>query len=254
MKAKRIVPCMDIRYGKVVKGVRFENVADVDDPLVLCEYYDSTGADVLVFYDIAVSVEGKAPFFDLIKQVKDKIKTPLMVGGGIKSESDIDRLREIGASFVSINTGAINDPSFIDRASKKYGSGILTLSIDAKLVDGKYKVFTNAGTKDTGMDALNWAKELEGRGAGELVVNSIDTDGVKKGYDLKMLESMLNTVKIPIVASGGAGKKEDFLALFRELPDIDAALGASVFHYKEINIAELKKYLGENGIPVNMEA
>ena len=252
MKIKKIVPCMDIKGGKIVKGVNFEGIREIADPIEMAEFYNKSGADELIFYDIAASVEGKGIFVELIKEVKSKVTIPLVVGGGISTLSDVDLAIECGASKVSINTGAINNPEILKEAADKYGGEKVMLSMDIKRVDGKFMIFRGAGRENTGIDAIEWAKKCVALGAGELVVNSIDTDGVKGGFDLEMLKAISDVVSVPIVASGGAGKKEHFAELFKEIPEIETGLAASVFHLKEVDIKELKIYLKGQGICVNI--
>ena len=251
MITKRIIPCLDIRDGRVVKGVNFENVRSVDDPVALARFYNESCADELVFYDITASVEKRPLFTDVLTRVARCIFIPLTVGGSINSVDDFDRVLKAGADKVSVNSGAIARPELIDEAAKKYGDQCVVLSIDARRVDGKYRVFAKGGRVDTGMDALEWAAQGESRGAGELVLNSIDTDGVKRGFDLEMLSDMAARVKIPIIASGGAGCREDFRELF-QLEGVDAGLAASIFHFREIEIMDLKRYLAECGIHVRI--
>ncbi|MGI6192314.1 MAG: imidazole glycerol phosphate synthase subunit HisF [Christensenellales bacterium] len=252
MLTKRIIPCLDIKNGRVVKGKNFEGLQDVDDPVALAAYYNQSGADELVFYDITASAEGRSLFTDVLMNVAREIFIPLTVGGNINDVSDFDRVLKCGADKVSVNTGAIRDPSLILCAAKKYGVQCVVLSIDAKRVDGKFTVFAKGGRENTGMDAIEWAKQGERSGAGELVVNSIDTDGVKQGFDLEMLSAICAAVRIPVIASGGAGRKEHFSTLFCEVPGVDAGLAASIFHRKELTIRELKEYLQSEGIPVRL--
>ena len=247
MLAKRIIPCLDVRAGRVVKGTNFKNIADVEDPVVLAQYYNDSGADELVFYDITASVEGRPLFTSVLERVASQIFIPLTVGGSINTVEDFDRVLHAGADKVSVNSGAIRCPELIDAGAKKYGSQCVVLSIDAARVGGHFHVFTKGGREDTGMDALDWAAEGVSRGAGEIVLNSIDTDGVKEGFDLEMLAALSARVDVPIIASGGAGKREDFAELFR-LPGVDAGLAASIFHSKQVQIRELKQYLVENGV------
>ena len=251
MITKRIIPCLDIRDGRVVKGVNFENVKSVEDPVALAQFYNESGADELVFYDITASVEKRPLFTDVLTRVAQRIFIPLTVGGSINSVADFDRVLKAGADKVSVNSGAIAHPELIDEAAKKYGNQCVVLSIDAKRVDGQYRVFAKGGRVDTGMDALEWAAQGEARGAGELVLNSIDTDGVKRGFDLEMLAAVAARVKIPIIASGGAGRMEDFQELFA-LEGVDAGLAASIFHFREIEIMDLKRYLAGCGVNVRM--
>ena len=250
MLAKRIIPCLDVRGNKVVKGVNFEGVKDVSDPVALAEFYNEAGADELVFYDITASFEERELFTDILKQVAKKIFIPLTVGGGINTVSDFDRVLKAGADKVSVNSGAIRNPDLINNAAKKYGDQCVVLSMDVKRVDGVFTVFAKGGRENTGINAIEWAKEGYNRGAGELVVNSIDTDGIKKGFDIEMLDAICNVVDIPIIASGGAGCAEDFVTLFKKLKKVDAGLAASIFHFKQLEISELKKILSQNNIPV----
>lgn len=251
MITKRIIPCLDVRNGRVVKGVNFEGIQDVASPVELAHFYNDSGADELVFYDITASFENRSLFTDALKQVAGEIFIPLTVGGGINTLDDFDRVLKCGADKVSVNSGAINDPSLIERAAKKYGDQCVVLSMDIKRVDGKFHVFSKGGRIDTGIDALEWAKRGENSGAGELVVNSIDTDGVKQGFDIEMLQRISDLVTIPVIASGGAGKKEDFLELFRA-NCADAGLAASIFHFKEVDIMDLKRYLNNNNIEMRI--
>ncbi len=251
MITKRIIPCLDVRNGRVVKGVNFEGIQDVASPVELAHFYNDSGADELVFYDITASVEGRGLFTDALTQVASEIFIPLTVGGGINTLEDFDRVLKCGADKVSVNSGAIKDPSIIEKAAKKYGDQCVVLSMDIKRVDGKFHIFSKGGRIDTGIDALEWAKMGESNGAGELVVNSIDTDGVKQGFDLEMLQKISDLVSIPVIASGGAGKKEDFLELFRA-GVADAGLAASIFHFKELSIMDLKRYLNENNIEMRI--
>ena len=251
MITKRIIPCLDVRNGRVVKGVNFEGIQDVASPVELAHFYNDSGADELVFYDITASFENRSLFTDALKQVAGEIFIPLTVGGGINTLDDFDRVLKCGADKVSVNSGAINDPSLIERAAKKYGDQCVVLSMDIKRVDGKFHVFSKGGRIDTGIDALEWAKRGENSGAGELVVNSIDTDGFKQGFDIEMLQKISDLVTIPVIASGGAGKKEDFLELFRA-NCADAGLAASIFHFKEVDIMDLKRYLNNNNIEMRI--
>ena len=248
MITKRIIPCLDVKDGRVVKGVNFLGVADVSSPIKLAEYYSRCGADELVFYDITASVEGRALFTDILKEVASKIFIPLTVGGGINTLDDFDRVLKCGADKVSVNSGAIKDPTLVREAAKKYGDQCVVLSVDVKRVDGRFTVFAKGGRENTGMDALEWIKKCVGMGAGEIVVNSIDTDGVKKGFDIEMLDAVCNIVDIPVIASGGAGGAEDFVTLFKTLPKVDAGLAASIFHFGEVQISDLKKLLSSENI------
>ena len=250
MITKRIIPCLDVRDGRVVKGVNFEGLRDVSSPVELGKYYSDAGADELVFYDIAASFEGRKLFTDILTEVARQIFIPLTVGGGINTVDDFDRVLKCGADKVSVNSGAIKNPDLINQAAEKYGNQCVVLSVDAKRVDGSYHVFLNGGRIDTGMDALEWIRDGVKRGAGEVVLNSIDTDGVKQGFDLEMLAAVNALVKVPVIASGGAGSIEDFVTLFHEIPDISAGLAASIFHFGEVKIEDLKARLQEEGIPV----
>ena len=252
MITKRIIPCLDVRNGKVVKGVNFEGVRDVADPVEMARFYNESGADELVFYDITASVEGRSLFTDVLRRVASCIFIPLTVGGGIRTLEDFDRVLHCGADKVSVNSGAIRDPDLIEAGAKRYGDQCVVLSMDVKRVDGAFHVFLNGGRIDTGIDALAWAKEGVERGAGELVVNSIDTDGVKGGFDLEMLDAIAARVNVPIIASGGAGRMEDFSELFSH-PGMDAGLAASIFHFREVEIRELKKYLRSCGVEVRLQ-
>lgn len=251
MLAKRIIPCLDVRNGRVVKGTNFTSLADVHDPVLLAEKYSKSGADELVFYDITASYEKRSLFTEILNKVAEKVFIPLTVGGGINSLDDFDRVLKNGADKVSVNTGAIRDKSLISRAAKIYGDQCVVLSMDVKRCGGKFAVFAEGGRVDTGIEAVEWAKFAEGNGAGEIVVNSIDTDGVKKGFDIEMLKAITAAVNIPVVASGGAGSVEHFIQLFKCV-NVDAGLGASVFHYDEIQIHDLKAALKSNGIEVRL--
>ncbi len=251
MITKRIIPCLDVRHGRVVKGVNFEGIQDVASPVELAHFYNDSGADELVFYDITASFEGRGLFTDALTQVASEIFIPLTVGGGINTLDDFDRVLKCGADKVSVNSGAIKDPSLIEKAAKKYGDQCVVLSMDIKRVDGSFHIFSKGGRIDTGIDAFEWAKRGQESGAGELVVNSIDTDGVKQGFDLEMLQKISDLVSIPVIASGGAGKKEDFLELFKA-GCADAGLAASIFHFKEVNIWDLKRYLNDNNIEMRI--
>ena len=252
MIAKRIIPCLDVRDGRVVKGTNFEGLRDVNSPVALAEFYNESGADELVFYDITASAQGRKLFADTLKKVAEKIFIPLCVGGGISTLDDFDRVLKSGADKVSVNSGAIKDVSLIGREAKKYGSQCVVLSMDVKRVNGVFTVFANGGRVNTNINAEEWAKRGEGEGAGELVINSIDTDGVKNGFDIEMLKSIGEKLTVPVVASGGAGRAEDFTDLFTKLPFVSAGLAASVFHFGEVSIKELKKKLSRDGISVRM--
>ena len=251
MISKRIIPCLDVRDGRVVKGVNFEGVRDVADPVEMAKFYNDTGADELVFYDITASFEGRKLFADLLRDVASQVFIPLTVGGGINTLDDFDRVLKCGADKVSVNSGAIKDPTLIERAAKKYGDQCVVLSMDVKRVDGSFHLFAKGGREDTGIDALEWAVRGVESGAGELVVNSIDTDGVKRGFDLEMLDAVAARCKVPIIASGGAGCKEDFAGLF-EHDGMDAGLAASIFHTRQLMIPDLKRYLQDCGVEVRI--
>jgi cyclase len=251
MLAKRIIPCLDVKDGRVVKGKNFTSLSDVENPVTLAERYSSSGADELVFYDITASAEGRKLFSGILKDVASKVFIPLTVGGGINTVDDFDRVLKCGADKVSINSGAIKNPKLIYESAKKYGSQCVVLSMDVKRVDGKFVVFSKGGREVTPLTAVEWAKFGEDSGAGELVVNSIDTDGVKGGFDIEMLEKIVNAVNIPVVASGGAGSIQHFIDLFKRV-DVGAGLGASVFHFGEIEIKSLKQELKNSGIEVRL--
>ena len=252
MITKRIIPCLDVKGGRVVKGVNFEGLNDVSSPVVLARYYSECGADELVFYDITASYEERALFTDILREVAETIFIPLTVGGGINTLSDFDRVLKCGADKVSVNSGAIKNPLLIREAAEKYGSQCVVLSADIKRVDGEFRVFSKGGREDTGMEAISWIKKSVGLGAGEVVVNSIDTDGVKGGFDIELLRAVCEAVNVPVIASGGAGAVSHFTELFHEIPDIDAALAASVFHFGEIKIPELKAEMQKNNITVRL--
>ncbi len=251
MITKRIIPCLDVRNGRVVKGKNFEGIQDVSDPVEMAKFYNREGADELVFYDITASVEERGLFTDILRKVASEIFIPLTVGGGINTLEDFDRVLKCGADKVSVNSGAIRNPNIIGQAAKKYGDQCVVLSMDIKRVDGVFRLFAKGGRENTGIDALQWAVDGVNSGAGELVVNSIDTDGVKGGFDLELLDAIAARVNVPIIASGGAGKMEDFSELFSH-EGIDAGLAASIFHYKEIGIEDLKKYLRDQGVEVRL--
>ncbi|MBO5598213.1 MAG: imidazole glycerol phosphate synthase subunit HisF [Oribacterium sp.] len=252
MITKRIIPCLDVRDGRVVKGVNFEGLRDINNPVELGKYYSNCGADELVFYDITASFEGRKLFTDILTKVASEIFIPLTVGGGINTVDDFDRVLKCGADKVSVNSGAIKNPDLINEAAQKYGNQCVVLSVDAKRVDGSFHVFLNGGRVDTGMDALKWIEDGVKRGAGEVVLNSIDTDGVKQGFDLEMLKAVNAIVKVPVIASGGAGSIQDFVTLFKEIPDMSAGLAASIFHFGEVKIDDLKITLRDEGIPVRL--
>lgn len=250
MITKRIIPCLDVRNGRVVKGINFEGLHDVSSPVELGKYYSDHGADELVFYDITASAEGRGLFTDILRKVAENIFIPLTVGGGINSLEDFDRVLKCGADKVSVNSGAIRNPGLVEEAARRYGNQCVVLSVDVKRVDGVFRVFAKGGRENTGMDALEWIKRCEDMGAGEIVVNSIDTDGVKKGFDLEMLAAVCELVSVPVIASGGAGCTEDFVTLFKTLPKVDAGLAASIFHFGEVQIPDLKEALAKENIVI----
>ena len=252
MITKRIIPCLDVKDGRVVKGVNFLGLRDVNSPVELAAYYSEGGADELVFYDITASAEGRRLFTDILREVASTIFIPLTVGGGISSLDDFDRVLKCGADKVSVNSGAIRDPELVRRAARRYGDQCVVLSADIKRVDGEFRVFARGGRDDTGIEAIGWIKRCVGMGAGEVVVNSIDTDGVKGGFDLPMLEAVCEAVRVPVIASGGAGCAGDFTELFRRVPEVSAGLAASIFHFGEVKIPELKAELRQNGINVRL--
>ena len=250
MITKRIIPCLDVRNGRVVKGVNFEGLSDVSSPVELADFYSRCGADELVFYDITASSDGRKLFTDILCETAKKVFIPLTVGGGINTVSDFDRVLKCGADKVSVNSGAIRNPNLIYEAAKLYGDQCVVISADVKRVDGKFCVFAKGGRENTGMEAISWIKHCVDSGAGEVVLNSIDTDGVKGGFDLEMLDAVCNVVNVPVIASGGAGCINDFIELFKTLPKVDAGLAASIFHFGEVSISDLKSELLSNGIPV----
>ena len=252
MITKRIIPCLDVRNGRVVKGTNFQGLRDVSNPVELGKFYSDCGADELVFYDITASAEGRALFTDILTEVARTIFIPLTVGGGINSLADFDRVLKCGADKVSVNSGAIRNPALVGEAAKRYGDQCVVLSADIKRVNGQFHVFAKGGREDTGMEAIEWIRRCVGDGAGEIVVNSIDTDGVKKGFDLEMLKAVSDAVDVPVIASGGAGCMEDFVTLFQSLPKVDAGLAASIFHFGEVQIPDLKKLLREHNISVRL--
>lgn len=252
MITKRIIPCLDVKDGRVVKGVNFLGLRDVNSPVELASWYSDCGADELVFYDITASAEGRGLFTDILREVASTIFIPLTVGGGISSLEDFDRVLKCGADKVSVNSGAIRDPELVRKAARRYGDQCVVLSADIKRVDGEFRVFARGGRDDTGIEAIGWIKRCVGMGAGEVVVNSIDTDGVKGGFDLPMLEAVCEAVRVPVIASGGAGCAGDFTELFHRVPEVSAGLAASIFHFGEVRIPELKAELRQNGINVRL--
>ena len=252
MITKRIIPCLDVRNGRVVKGTNFEGLRDVSSPVELGKFYSDNGADELVFYDITASAEGRKLFTDILREVASTIFIPLTVGGGINTVEDFDRVLKCGADKVSVNSGAIRNPDLVREAARLYGDQCVVLSADVKRIDGAFRVFAKGGRENTGMEAISWIKRCVDNGAGEVVLNSIDTDGVKKSFDLEMLEAVSNAVDVPVIASGGAGCQEDFITLFKTLPKVDAGLAASIFHFGQVQIPELKRTLRDNDIPVRL--
>ena len=252
MITKRIIPCLDVRDGRVVKGINFEGIRDVSSPVELADYYSRCGADELVFYDITASAEGRAIFTDILRQAAEKVFIPLTVGGGINSIDDFDRVLKCGADKVSVNSGAIRNPFLVKEAALRYGSQCVVISADVKRVDGVFRVFAKGGRENTGLEAVRWISDCVKNGAGEVVLNSIDTDGVKKGFDLEMLKAVSDAVNVPVIASGGAGCIEDFVTLFKTLPRVDAGLAASIFHFGEVSIKTLKQELSRQGIPMRL--
>lgn len=252
MITKRIIPCLDVKDGRVVKGVNFLGLADVSSPVKLAEYYSDCGADELVFYDITASAEGRALFTDILRQVAERVFIPLTVGGGINTVQDFDRVLKCGADKVSVNSGAIRNPDLIPAAAERYGSQCVVISADVKRVDGAFRVFAKGGREDTGMEAISWIRRCVDNGAGEVVLNSIDTDGVRGGFDLEMLSAVCDAVSVPVIASGGAGGVQDFITLFKTLPRVDAGLAASIFHFGEVAIPDLKRELRANDINVRL--
>ncbi len=250
MITKRIIPCLDVKNGRVVKGTNFEGLRDVSSPVELAQFYSENGADELVFYDITASAEGRQLFTDILRQVASKVFIPLTVGGGINTVDDFDRVLKCGADKVSVNSGAIRNPALIEQAAKRYGNQCVVLSVDVKRENGVFRVFSKGGRENTGMEALDWIRRCVDMGAGEVVVNSIDTDGVKNGFDTELLAAVLQVVDVPVIASGGAGCAQHFVDLFKTVPTIDAGLAASVFHFREVEIPALKTLLKDNGIVV----
>ncbi len=252
MITKRIIPCLDVKDGRVVKGVNFTGLSDVSSPIELAKYYSENGADELVFYDITASAEGRRLFTDILRETASRVFIPLTVGGGINSLNDFDRVLKCGADKVSVNSGAIRDPALVYEAAKRYGDQCVVLSADVKRLNGTFRIFAKGGREDTGMEAIEWIRRCVANGAGEVVVNSIDTDGVKGGFDLEMLAAVCDAVSVPVIASGGAGRIEDFITLFHTLPKVDAGLAASIFHFGEVKITDLKAVMAQNGIPTRI--
>lgn len=252
MITKRIIPCLDVKDGRVVKGVNFAGLQDVSSPVDLAKYYSDNGADELVFYDITASAEGRKLFSEILTKTAESVFIPLTVGGGISTLDDFDRVLKCGADKVSVNSGAIRNPDLVTEAAERYGDQCVVLSVDVKRVGGRFTVFSRGGRDDTGMEAISWIKRCVEAGAGEVVVNSIDTDGVKGGFDIELLDAVCKAVNVPVIASGGAGSIDDFITLFTRIPDIDAGLAASIFHFHEVEIADLKKRMAQEHIPVRL--
>ena len=252
MITKRIIPCLDVKDGRVVKGVNFAGLRDVSSPVELAKFYSGCGADELVFYDITASSDGRKLFTDILRETAKNVFIPLTVGGGINTVADFERVLGCGADKVSVNSGAIRNPDLVEQAAKLYGDQCVVLSVDVKRVDGQFRVFAKGGREDTGLEAISWIRRCVNNGAGEVVVNSIDTDGVKGGFDLKMLSAVCEAVNVPVIASGGAGKIEDFITLFQSLPKVDAGLAASIFHFGEVQIRDLKAAMAKENIPTRL--
>ena len=252
MITKRIIPCLDVKNGRVVKGVNFQGLSDVSSPIDLAKYYSDAGADELVFYDITASAEGRGLFTDILRETAKSVFIPLTVGGGINTLDDFDRVLKCGADKVSVNSGAIRNPDLVYQAAKRYGDQCVVLSADVKRVDGVFRVFAKGGRENTEMEAIQWIRRCVDNGAGEVVVNSIDTDGVRGGFDLEMLDAVCNAVSVPVIASGGAGCIEHFIDLFKALPKVDAGLAASIFHFGQVQIADLKQQMAVNEIPARL--
>ena len=252
MITMRIIPCLDVKNGRVVKGTNFQGLADVSSPVELASYYSSAGADELVFYDITASAEGRQLFTDILREAASRVFIPLTVGGGINTVDDFERVLKCGADKVSVNSGAIRNPELIPSAAKRYGDQCVVLSVDVKRVDGQFRVFARGGREDTGMEAISWISRCVANGAGEVVVNSIDTDGVRGGFDLPLLEAVCDAVNVPVIASGGAGCIDHFTQLFKTLPKVDAGLAASIFHFGDVKISDLKQEMAAQGIPTRL--
>lgn len=252
MFTKRIIPCLDVNRGRVVKGVNFVDLKDAGDPVEIARAYDAAGADELVFLDITASCENRDTVTDMVRAVASSVFIPFTVGGGIRTVEDFKALLREGADKISINSSAINDPTLISRAAEKFGSQCVVVAIDAKRrADDGWNVYKNGGRIDVGLDAVEWAAEAEKRGAGEILLTSMNCDGAKNGYDLALTRAVADAVKIPVIASGGAGTKEHFYEALTE-GGADAALAASLFHYKELEIQDLKEYLSGRGVPVRL--
>lgn len=249
MLSKRIIPCLDVKDGRVVKGTNFVNLRDAGSAVELAERYYHEGADELVFLDITASSDKRKILIDLVKDVAKIIRIPFTVGGGISELSDIDSLLKSGADKVSLNTSIVKNPKLIDEASKRFGSQAVVAAIDVKKIGNVYKVFVKGGREETELEGYSWCKEVYERGAGEILLTSMDKDGTKSGYDIEFLSKLTKMVSVPVIASGGAGTKEHFLDAFKNA-DVDACLAASLFHYKELEISDLKKYLKENGVEI----
>ena len=248
--AKRIIPCLDVKDGRVVKGVNFVGLKDAGNPVEVAKRYNDEGADEITFLDITASHENRDTIVDIVKEVAREVFIPLTVGGGIRTLEDIYKLLNVGCDKISINSHAIKNPNFINDSSKRFGSQCIVVAIDAKKTGDSWNVYINGGRIDTGLDCLEWAKEVEQRGAGEILLTSMDCDGVKNGYDIELTSKMSKMLNIPVIASGGAGKMEHIKEAFEN--DADAALAASIFHFKEIDIMDLKRYLKKHNIPVRI--
>jgi len=248
--AKRIIPCLDVKNGRVVKGVNFEGLRDAGDPVEAAIRYNEEGADELTFLDITASYEKRKPIVDIVKKVAKEIFIPLTVGGGISSLNDIYDLLNVGCDKVSINSAAVKNPGFINEGAKRFGSQCIVVAIDVKKTGNSWNVFVKGGREDTGIDAIKWAKEVVDRGAGEILLTSMDTDGTKAGFDIEITKTISEMVNVPVIASGGAGKMEHFKEVFENRAD--AALAASIFHFREIDIMDLKRYLKQEGISVRI--
>jgi imidazole glycerol-phosphate synthase subunit HisF len=247
--AKRVIPCLDVRGGRVVKGTHFEGLRDAGDPVQLASLYAQQGADEVVFLDIAASVEEREMLIELVRRTSEAVFIPFTVGGGVRSADDVGRVLLAGADKVSVNTAALQDPELITRGAESFGSQCMVVAIDARRNGESWDVYSHGGRQPTGRDALQWARDVEERGAGELLVTSIDTDGTKAGYDIELLRAIAAAVSIPVIASGGAGELDDFREALQE-GEADAALAASVFHYGTYTVGQVKQYLAEHGVPV----
>lgn len=253
MLTKRIIPCLDVNNGRVVKGINFVNLKDVGDPVEIADFYNKKGADEIVFLDITATNEERNTMVEVVKRTAEKVFIPLTVGGGIRELDDFKKILRAGADKVSVNSAGINNPELIKKAADRFGSQCVVVAIDGKRrKDGLgWNVFVNGGRVDTGLDAIKWAKKVEQLGAGEILLTSMDADGTKKGYDIEFTDAIVKSVNIPVIASGGCGKIEDFYEVFTKTK-VDAALAASIFHYKESSVDEVKKYLKDKNIPMRL--